>query len=63
MSGNRVFCLQGNGVNGSINDSPFVASVPALPNVIGGGGGQYHICGITPTYGLRCWGYNNNGQV
>jgi hypothetical protein len=54
-------CLQlGDGTNTNLATPPsidVVASVSAI------GTGPFHTCVVTTSAGLRCWGYNSNGQA
>ncbi|WP_347357690.1 hypothetical protein [Bdellovibrio sp.] len=63
-----MFCW---GENGSGQNGDGMASVRSVPIVVDGGekyqlmdaGILYHVCGITTTGVLKCWGNNGNGQV
>jgi alpha-tubulin suppressor-like RCC1 family protein len=64
--GVKCWGYNGNGAlgNDSLVDSPVPVDVVGLSSGIKAiATGQYHTCAITASDGVKCWGYNKNGQL
>lgn len=69
LTDNSVKCW-GDRTNGAIGDNGLMTGSQTTPVAISGGFnfqqislGASHACGVTTTGGVKCWGWNANGQL